>query len=59
MFLYRLSVAICALNKWKLVGSHLPNPSVITLLIAMAGNILPVVKEGVFAMQTITGMANL
>jgi len=54
-------MTICAMKNWKLVGSHLPNPSVITLWIAMAGNILPVIvkERGVFAMQTITGMVNL
>jgi undecaprenyl pyrophosphate phosphatase UppP len=52
-----LPVTICALNMWKLVGNHLPNPFVITLVIAMVGNILLVVKQtGVSAMQTMNGM---
>jgi hypothetical protein len=52
-------VIIHATKEWKLVGNHHPrNLFVITLLIAMVGKILLVVKEiGVFAMQTIVGVA--
>jgi hypothetical protein len=58
-FFHRFTVIIHATKEWKLVGNHHPrNLFVITLLIAMVGEILLVVKEiGVFAMQTIVGVA--
>jgi hypothetical protein len=58
-FLHRITLTIRALTESKLVGNHLPkNLFVITLMIVMVGKILPVVKEGVFAMETIIGVAS-